>query len=127
MFRWIVVLMIVIPALEIWTLIQVGQVIGGWQTFGLIVLTGLAGAILTKRQAANVWQFAKGQMAMGQVPAKSILDGICVFAGGLLLLTPGFLSDLLGFLLLIPATRPFFAAWLLWFIRKKISSGGFRK
>lgn len=125
MFRIIVIIMIVVPAIEIWGLISVGQLIGGWQTFGLILLTGFLGAFLAKMEAHKVWQYAREQMAVGQMPARSILDGICIFAGGLLLLTPGFLTDAVGFLLVFPGTRPFFAKLLLAVIRKKISEGQF--
>ena len=127
MFRLAVILMIVIPALEIWILIMTGQWIGGWLTIGLLILSGFLGAFLTKREASKVWLYAKGQMSLGQVPTKSILDGICVFAGGILLLTPGFLSDILGFLLLVPSTRPYFSAWLLYLIQRKISGGFIRR
>jgi UPF0716 protein FxsA len=123
MFRILVVIMIVVPALEIWGLITVGKLIGGWQTFALILLTGFVGAFLARKEASRVWNYARMQLAAGQLPGRSILDGICIFAGGLLLLTPGFLTDTLGFLLVMPATRPFFRNALLHFIRTRINRG----
>jgi UPF0716 protein FxsA len=126
MFRVIVLIMIIIPALEIWGLITVGKLIGGWQTFILILLTGCAGAFLAKREGMKVWSLARIQMANGQVPTQSIMDGICIFAGGLLLLTPGFFTDIVGFLLVIPPTRMVVRAWLSLMIQKKILKGSVR-
>lgn len=126
MLRFIVLLMIVVPALEIWGLITAGRYIGGWQTFALIVLTGFIGAFLAKREGRKVWTLARLQMNQGQVPAQSILDGICIFTGGLLLVTPGFITDIIGFLLVIPPTRAIIRVWLAIFIRKKMLNGTFR-
>ena len=123
MSRWIVVLLIVVPALEIWTIITIGKTIGGWQTFALIVLTGLLGTYLAKREAEKVWRDARVMMAAGQVPGRPVLDGLCVFAGGLLLLTPGFLTDVAGFLLLFPLTRLAFRQVMERLIRKKLAEG----
>jgi UPF0716 protein FxsA len=122
MFQVLLLLMIVIPALEIWGIILVGNFIGGWPTFLLIILTGFFGAFLAKQEARKVWNYARHQLSMGQIPAASILDGICIFAGGLLLLTPGFITDITGFLLVFPSSRAFFRAWLLWIIQRFISS-----
>lgn len=123
MFRIIVVLMVVIPALEIWLLLELGRLIGGWTTFLLILATGFIGAFLAKREFRRVVDFSRYELSRGTIPTASILDGICVFAGGLLLLTPGFVTDAFGFLLLFPGTRILFKAMLLKFIKKKIDSG----
>ncbi len=123
MFRWIVILMIVIPALEIWVLLELGRLIGGWQTFAFIMLTGFIGAFLAKREFRRVWSYARHEMSQGIVPTGSILDGIAVFAGGLLLLTPGLITDTIGFLLLLPVSRIVFRTWLLAGIKKGIESG----
>lgn len=126
MFRILVVLMIVVPAIEIWGLVNVGRWIGGLQTFGLILLTGFLGAFLAKREASKVWYYARRQLAAGQIPTQSILDGICIFAGGLLLLTPGFFTDILGVLLVLPGSRSVFAFWLLRYLQKRIAAGNIR-
>jgi UPF0716 protein FxsA len=123
MFRWIVILMIAIPALEIWLFIELGQIIGGWMTVLLILLTGFIGAFLAKREFKRVLAYAKHELSSGHIPTESILDGICIFAGGLLLLTPGFITDTLGFILLLPWTRSICKVWLLRFIRRKIDTG----
>ncbi|ANE48442.1 hypothetical protein SY83_21585 [Paenibacillus swuensis] len=123
MFRIIVVLMVVVPALEIWGMLTMGRLIGGWQTFVFILMTGFVGAFLAKREARKVLAAAREQMQSGQVPGTPILDGICILVGGLLLLTPGFITDLLGFMLVFPLTRPLFRAGLQAFIQKKLSQG----
>lgn len=125
MFRIILVILIVVPAVEIWGLISVGHWIGGWQTFGLILLTGFLGAFLVKKEAKKVWDYAQRQMSVGQIPSGAILDGICIFAGGLLLITPGFFTDLLGFLLVFPLSRPLFKRVIYRFIRKRMEQGNY--
>lgn len=122
--RLLLLLFIIVPALEIWTIIEVGQRIGGWQTFALIVLTGFVGAYLSKREAVKVWTHAQRDLSMGQMPTQPILDGVCVFAGGLFLLSPGFLTDIAGILLVLPVTRPLFRRLLHAWIQKKLSQGG---
>ncbi|MCI3925131.1 membrane protein FxsA [Paenibacillus sp. TRM 82003] len=126
MFKIIVVLMVVIPALEIWLLLELGRLIGGWTTFLLILATGFIGAFLAKREFRRVLDYARNELSRGTIPTASILDGICIFAGGLLLLTPGFVTDTLGFLLLFPGTRILFKALLLKIIKKKIDNGQIR-
>ncbi|MFD2671642.1 FxsA family protein [Marinicrinis sediminis] len=126
MFKWIMLIMIVVPAIEIWGLLTVGSWIGGLPTFLLILLTGFAGALLAKKEASRVWRDASRQMSAGQVPGQSILDGLCIFAGGLLLLTPGFFTDLLGFLLVVPFSRIFFRHGLMLWLSKRIASGNIR-
>lgn len=124
MFRILVVIMIVIPALEIFGLIMAGQWIGGWQTFLLVVLTGILGAFLTKKEGAKVMHTIRYQWSYGQIPAKPVMDAVLIFAGGLLLLTPGFFTDTLGFLMVLPYTRKFFAGWVFYLIQKYLRGKG---
>ncbi|WP_309121474.1 FxsA family protein [Paenibacillus sp.] len=126
MFRWMVLLMVLIPALEIWILLETGRLIGGWQTFALIVIMGFAGAYLAKREGRRVLEYARVELSRGIVPTSSILDGICIFAGGLLMLTPGFLTDAVGIVLVFPGTRFIFKSALLKFIKRKIDRGELR-
>lgn len=123
MLRWVVVLFIVIPATEIFVLMSMGKLIGGWETFALILLSGFVGAYLAKREASRVWEYARFRLSRGEIPTDSILDGICIFAGGLLLLTPGFLTDLAGLFLVLPFTRPAVKVLLLKLIRRMIGRG----
>lgn len=123
MYRILLAIFIIIPAIEIAGMIALGHYIGGWSTFGLIVLSGFIGAYLAKREGRKVWEYAQYQLSTGQVPTASLLDGICVFLGGVLLISPGFLTDILGFLLVLPVTRPLFKALLYGIIQKQISKG----
>lgn len=114
--RIIVALFIIIPAIEIVLFVLSGQLIGVWPTVALIVATGVLGAWLSKRQGLAVIQEAKREFMYGRLPSGAILDGICVLVGGVLLLTPGFLTDIMGLFLLLPTTRtlikPILARWL---------------
>lgn len=119
MYRLIILIMIVIPIVEIWGLVTVGRLIGAWQTLGVLLLTGFLGAYLARREGKRVWALARLQMSQRQVPTQSILDGISILIGGLLLLIPGFFTDLIGILLIIPPTRAVFRIWLVVLIQKK--------
>ena len=123
MFKWLALAIIVVPALEIWVLLKIGSRIGGWATLGLMVLTGVLGAWLAKREARKVWMYARFQLARGELPTQSILDGICLFAGGLMLLTPGVLTDAAGFLLVLPPSRAVVRTRLQDWFRKKLHNG----
>ncbi|RAK21262.1 UPF0716 protein FxsA [Anoxybacillus vitaminiphilus] len=109
-------LLIAIPVLEITLLVLSGSVIGVWPTVGLIIATGVIGAWLAKREGTETIRQAKRELMYGRIPSEAVLDGICILFGGVVLLTPGFITDLLGFILLIPFTRrwikPFLGRWL---------------
>ncbi|MFY8273967.1 FxsA family protein [Pseudoalteromonas sp. SSDWG2] len=105
MFRALFLLFIIIPIVEIALLIQVSEVIGGFATIALIVITAIIGAKLVKQQGVGAMRDAQVQMAQGQIPAEQMFTGICVIIAGVLLLTPGIMTDVFGFLLLTPAVR----------------------
>ncbi len=107
MVRFILLLLIVVPAIEIGIFLLFGKVIGVLPTVLLIIFTGFAGAYLAKKQGLETVKKARLDMQNGRLPGEAILDGICIFAGGILLLAPGFLTDVLGLLLLIPFTRKY--------------------
>jgi UPF0716 protein FxsA len=123
--RYLILLIIVIPAFEIGLLILSGNLIGVWPTIALIILTGVLGAWLARRQGAEALRLAQIQMQSGQVPGEAILDGISILVGGVVLLTPGFITDATGFFLLIPATRAVAKMWLRRLIGKMINRGNF--
>ncbi|WP_424768077.1 FxsA family protein [Paenibacillus sp. sgz302251] len=124
--KWIFVAFIVLPFVELWGILQVGDWIGGWTTFLILIVVGLAGAYLALAEGRKVWGEAQRQIQAGQMPGLSMLDGICVLAGGLLLLLPGFLSDMIGITLLLPFTRPFYRQFMLHWLEKRMRSGNFR-
>ena len=96
---------ILIPIIEIIVLLVSGSYLGiGWTVF-LIFFTGLIGVFLAKRQGLQTIQRAKEQLSKGFMPGEEVFNGICILIGGFLLLLPGFISDMIGLLLLIPYTR----------------------
>ncbi|OEG00080.1 hypothetical protein BHF71_06435 [Vulcanibacillus modesticaldus] len=123
MFRVILVLMIGIPALEIWGLVTAAQFIGGFQTFLAVIATGVIGAYLAKQEGLKTWTSAQYSLRRGEIPGKAILDGISIFAGGLLLLTPGFFTDAVGFILVLPTTRKIIQYYLKKWLEKKMMNG----
>lgn len=118
--------LIAVAAAEVMVLTAVGRLVGIWETFGLIFLTSLLGAYLAQREGRRVWEYARYRLANGEVPTDSILDGICIFAGGLLLILPGFITDVLGLFLLLPLTRPVAKLLILKWIRRLIGNGDIR-
>jgi UPF0716 protein FxsA len=101
----LVIIFVVVPIAELALLIQVGQAIGVWWTILLLVADSILGSVLMRSQGRAAWRRFSEATAVGRVPAKEVLDGVLVIFGGALLLTPGFISDLLGLLLLLPPTR----------------------
>jgi len=125
MFRILLALIIVVPALEIGILVFFGNLIGAWLTISLIILTGVIGAWLAKKQGLETLKNAQREMNFGQIPGESIIDGICILVGGVLLLTPGFITDTVGFLLLVPPTRKIIKPFIGKVIQRMINRGNF--
>ena len=101
----LLLLFIFVPIVELALLIELGRYVGTLPTLGLIAITGLLGATLARRQGLGVWRQVQSEMASGQVPAGSIVNGLIILLAGALLITPGILTDTVGFLCLIPASR----------------------
>jgi UPF0716 protein FxsA len=101
----LVLLFIVVPIIELAVIIQVGQVIGVWWTIALLVADSILGSVLMRSQGRAAWRRFNETTSAGRVPAREVLDGALVIFGGALLLTPGFITDILGLFLLIPPTR----------------------
>jgi UPF0716 protein FxsA len=101
----LVLLFIVVPIAELAVVIQVGQQIGVLWTVAILVVDSILGSVLMRAQGRTAWRRFNEAIAAGKVPAREVLDGALVVFGGLLLLTPGFITDFLGLLLLIPPTR----------------------
>lgn len=98
-------LFIIVPAIELGLLIQVGNLLGLWPTLALIVFTGIVGAYLARLQGLSVLTRAQEQINRGELPAGSLVDGVMIVVAGALLMTPGILTDAFGFSLLVPAFR----------------------
>ncbi|WP_096436073.1 FxsA family protein [Alteribacter populi] len=121
--RVFLLLLIIVPAIEIGVLILSGNLIGVIPTILLIILTGILGAALAKREGLNAIRSAQLQATQGQVPSGVLLDGICILVGGVVLLTPGFITDAFGFFLLVPKTRGIFKGFLQGIFERAIRSG----
>jgi UPF0716 protein FxsA len=109
----LLLIFIVVPIAELAVIIQVGQAIGVWWTIALLIADSVLGSLLMRSQGRAAWRRFNAAMAEGRVPAREVLDGVLVIFGGALLLTPGFISDLLGLLLLLPPTRAVIRAVLV--------------
>lgn len=108
--RWLRIGMIVafvgVPLLEIYVLIQVGQVIGPWWTILLLVLDSIIGTWLIRHEGARAWRALNHALSSGRMPARELADGALILIGGTLMLAPGFVTDLMGVVLIVPVTRP---------------------
>ena len=111
---------LIVPVLEIWLLIQVGSVIGGWTTVALLIADSLLGAWLVRREGRRAWRALQDALQSGRMPDKELADGGLILVGGALLLTPGFLSDVLGFLCVLPVTRPAMRRLASWFFDRRV-------
>lgn len=101
-----------IPAAEIYVLIKIGASIGGVNTVLLVILTGFAGAYLAQLQGLQTMLRVRTSLQQGIMPAEEIVDAVIIFVAGMVLLTPGFITDLSGLLLLFPVTRQHFKRFL---------------
>lgn len=97
--------LIAVPLIEIALFIQVGRLIDLWPTLALVVLTALVGGFLLRVQGVGTLARAQAAMRAGDVPVRELFDGLCIVIGGILLLTPGFLTDTIGIALLLPPVR----------------------
>jgi UPF0716 protein FxsA len=121
--RYIIFLLILIPAADIGILLFSGKTIGVLPTIACIILTGVIGAYLAKREGLETIRKAQAQLRNGQIPGEAVIDGICILIGGTLLITPGFITDILGFLMLFPITRKPFKWGMKKFFRKWMNRG----
>lgn len=112
MFLKLLILFIVIPIIEIAILVKIGSLLGFWPTMPIVIATGISGATLARIQGFLVLTRIRTELQMGRMPAGELIDGLLILIGGILLLTPGLLTDLMGFLMLIQSSRKLFKKWL---------------
>lgn len=112
-----------LPLLDLWVLLQLGRALGFWATVALVVATGTTGAWLAKAEGLRVVREWQRALAEGRMPDEGVLSGALVLAGGLLLVTPGVITDALGLLLLVPPTRRLVAAGLRRWLGRQIAAG----
>lgn len=121
--KYLFLFIIALPAIEIYVLLLSGHLIGIWFTLLLIIVTGVLGLFLAKRQGLETWRKAQEQIQYGYMPGNEIIDGICILIGGVFLVLPGLISDVMGILLLLPLTRNLLKPLVIRFIMNRINRG----
>lgn len=121
--KWLLFAFIIIPTAELALLIYFGQMLGIIPTIALIFITGILGAYLAKKQGMKAWHELRNRMSTMETPGNALIDSVCIFLGGILLVMPGLITDIVGLLLLFSwprnLIRPFILAW----IYKKMKNG----
>jgi UPF0716 protein FxsA len=115
----LVLIFIVLPVAEIYVIIKVGEAIGVWPTIALLILDGFLGAALLRHQGRAAWRRFNEALAAGRIPAREVFDGAMVIVGGAFLLAPGFITDVIGLLLLIPPSRAMFRGLVSWLAMRR--------
>ena len=114
--KWIVLTFIAVPIAELALLIYTGKMLGVLPTIVIILITGIGGAYLAKRKGMKAWTELKMRMTAMETPGDALIDSVCILFGGILLIIPGFITDLFGFLLLFKgprnSIRPFIQNWI---------------
>lgn len=124
MWLLLVVLFVIGPIVELYLIVQVAGVIGGWETMALLLFESLFGAWLMKRQGLGAVRRIQRDLQASRMPTDSLADGVLILLAGALLLTPGFLTDVVGFALLIPFTRAPIRAVMLRLLMRRLGTGG---
>lgn len=123
---WLFILFAIVPLIELYLLIKIGTYIGALNTILLIVGTALLGAYLARFEGLRTFRQINESLSRGILPAEEMVDGLLIFAGGVLLITPGVFTDLLALFLLIPYTRTLFKRWLRKKFDRMAASGNVR-
>lgn len=116
----LVLAFIVVPVVEIYVIIQIGQVIGAWWTVALLVADSVVGSWLVRREGRRAWQALRAALDSGRMPATELADGALILVGGTLMLTPGFVTDIAAALIILPLTRPLFRGLLARFVASRL-------
>ncbi len=119
-------LVAIVPVVELLILIKIGTHLGALNTIALVILTALFGLMLVRLEGLRTLRQIQLSLSQGQIPAEELLDGILIFVGGILLLTPGVLTDFLALVLLLPFTRMHFKRWLRRRFDRMMESGNVR-
>jgi len=123
MLGYLILLFTAVPLVELALLIKIGQYIGVGYALGVVIFTGVTGAYLAKMQGLTTLRRIQEDVNQGIMPADKLFDGVLILCSGILLLTPGFITDIIGFMGLIPLTRNLFKRWLKRKIEDMISQG----
>jgi len=123
MFGRLVLLFTLIPLAELFLLIKIGSLIGALPTILIVLGTGVLGAYLARQQGFQVWMRIQREMQFGRFPAEDMLDGLLIFGAGVVLITPGVLTDIAGLLILFPYTRVPIRRWITTRLRRMMERG----
>lgn len=128
--RVLFLLFAILPIVEIALLVHVGDIIGGWNTVALVILSAFIGAYFVKREGINTLQTAQAKMQRNEMPGKELVEGLMLVVAGILLVTPGFITDIFGFLFALPGSRHFLAAQVSKHMKMRVvvpggAAGGF--
>ncbi|MCO4321171.1 FxsA family protein [Aliidiomarina quisquiliarum] len=124
---YLFILFVLVPIIEISLFIQVGEAIGGLSTIALIILTAFVGAALVRSQGIRTLQSAQLKMAQGLPPGKEMMSGLMLFIAGILFVTPGFFTDGLAILLLLPPVQLAVGTWFIKRLQVRTTHAGFRQ
>ena len=116
--------LVVVPIVELYVIVQVGQGIGVLPTLALLVVMSLLGGYLLRREGTRTWRALGDALQAGRLPAREVADGALVILGGALLLTPGFATDLFGLLCILPPTRAVLRRVLTGVVARRLGAGG---
>lgn len=117
---WLAVGLLLLPIIELAVIIQVGQVIGAWPTIALLVVESALGAWIVRREGTGAWRSLNAALAQGRAPGRELADSALILIGGTLLLTPGFVTDIAGFWLVLPPTRALARRLLARYARNRV-------
>jgi len=122
--RWIILiiaLFIGLPVLELYILFELAGATSVWVALGIVIVTGIVGGAFAKQQGAQVLRAVFASMARGELPVDALLDGAIVLVGGVMLITPGLITDSVGLLFVIPATRRIIRSFIKARLRRKFT------
>ncbi len=122
----LILLFTVIPLIELYLLIQVGRYLGSFQTIMIVLITGIIGGLLARSQGLSVQKQIRVDMQNGIIPTDSLIDGFFILIAGALLITPGMITDIFGFVLMVPFYRGWLKKRLKEILKRKFESGRFQ-
>ncbi len=123
MWKWILGLIIIVVMIEVYVFDFVIGRFGGMNTFLLTLFTSAIGLVMMRFEGRKVLEDARSQMQVRQIPGRTLVDGLSIFIGGLFLVLPGFLTDVVGFTMIFPLTRPLYRFLILRWLKKKMKNG----
>jgi UPF0716 protein FxsA len=123
---WIGLAFLLTPIIEIYVIVQVGQAIGAWPTVALLLIESAIGVWLLRREGSRAWAELRLALNQARVPARELADAALVLIGGVLLITPGFVTDVVGFFCVLPVTRPLARRLLLAYTSRRVARGTIR-